>query len=98
LPALVHAHGLVMTLWIVLFLTQVSLVAARRVDLHRRLGMAGALLAAIVVIVGIATARQARRRPGRRRCVLAIPIGVVPPRHFRDAALLMRRRATGTSA
>ena len=39
LPLLVHFHGLVFTAWILLFLTQTSLVAARRIDLHRRLGL-----------------------------------------------------------
>ena len=98
LPALVHAHGLVMTLWIGLFLTQVSLVAARRVDLHRRLGIAGALLAAVVVIVGIATAIEGARRgvsPGPPPLVfLAVPIGVVVVFGiFVSAALFMRRRS-----
>lgn len=98
LSALVHAHGLVMTLWIGLFLTQVSLVAARRVDLHRRLGLAGALLAAIVVIVGIATAIEGARHgvsPGPPPLVfLAIPIGVVLVFGiFVSAAVLMRRRS-----
>lgn len=38
LSVLVHLHGIVMTLWIVLFIVQVRLVAAHRVKLHRRLG------------------------------------------------------------
>ncbi len=81
LPGLVHLHGIVMTAWIVLFAAQASLVAARRVDLHRRFGVAGAALAALVVIVGIATAIEGARRgvsPGPPPLVfLAIPIGVV---------------------
>ena len=98
LPALTHVHGLVMTLWIVLFIVQVSLVAARRVGLHRRLGMAGAALAAIVVIVGIATAIDSARRgvsPGPPPLVfLAIPIGVALVFGvFVGAAVLMRRRS-----
>jgi len=42
---LVHIHGAVFTLWIILFIAQISLVTARRVDLHRRLGLLGLLLA-----------------------------------------------------
>jgi hypothetical protein len=95
---IVHVHGIVMTLWIVLFLAQVGLVAARRVDLHRRLGMAGAALAAIVVIVGIATAIDGARRgvsPGPPPLVfLAIPIGVALLFGlFVGAGVLMRRRS-----
>jgi uncharacterized membrane protein YozB (DUF420 family) len=98
LRALVHVHGLVMTLWVLLFFAQVSLVAVRRVDLHRRLGVAGAVLAALVVIVGIATAIDGARRgvsPGPPPLVfLAIPIGVVLLfGAFVAAAVLMRRRS-----
>ncbi len=81
LPGLVHLHGIVMTAWIVLFAVQAGLVAARRVDLHRKLGIAGAALAALVVIVGVATAIEAARRgvsPGPPPLAfLAIPLGAV---------------------
>ena len=98
LPTLVHVHGLVMTLWIVLFISQVGLVAARRTDLHRRLGVASAILAAVVVIVGIATAIEGAKRGvslGPPPLVfLAIPIGVVLSFGiFVGAALLVRRRS-----
>ena len=53
---LLHLHGFVFTSWIVLFVLQVALVAAKRTDLHRRLGLAGAVLASLVVIVGTGTA------------------------------------------
>jgi len=56
LSLLLHVHGVVFTAWILLFLTQTSLVAARRADIHRRLGAFGGVLAALVVIVGTATA------------------------------------------
>jgi hypothetical protein len=52
---MVHVHGAVMTAWVALFLTQTLLVSARRVDLHRKLGIAGAVLAAIVVALGLYT-------------------------------------------
>src|SRR3954469_20626880 len=51
LPSLiVHIHGAIFTAWIVLLVTQTSLVARRRVDIHRRLGIAGFLLACLMVI------------------------------------------------
>lgn len=52
---LVHVHGIVMTSWVVLFATQVWLVASRRVKVHQRLGVFGAILATLIVCVGVAT-------------------------------------------
>ncbi len=62
LPALRHVHGLVMTSWFVLYIVQARLIAVRRVDLHRRVGVAGAILAALVVVIGVATAIVGARR------------------------------------
>lgn len=56
LMPLLHLHGVVFTSWIVLLLTQTSLVAANRTDLHRRLGIAGAVIAVMMVVVGTMTA------------------------------------------
>ena len=56
LMPLLHLHGFVFTSWIVLFLTQTTLVATKRTDIHRRLGIAGAVLAVLMVIVGTTTA------------------------------------------
>jgi hypothetical protein len=53
LPALFYVHGFLFSAWTVLFLVQVRLVADRNVALHRRLGVAGALLAVAMVIVGL---------------------------------------------
>ena len=62
LPWLVHAHGLVFSSWILLFLTQTFLIAARRTDLHRRLGLGGAVLAGLLVVLGLTTAIVSARR------------------------------------
>lgn len=56
LDPIFHLHGLVFTSWLLLLLAQTTLVARHRVDLHRRLGIVGAGLAGVMVIVGIITA------------------------------------------
>lgn len=75
LSPLLHVHGLVFTVWMVLFLVQTRLIAARRVGLHRRLGVAGVLLAAGMVAIGSAAAIDAARRG-------ATPPGGPPPLVF----------------
>jgi hypothetical protein len=45
LSPLLHVHGLLFTSWIVLLAAQTALVAGRRTDVHRRLGLAGGVLA-----------------------------------------------------
>lgn len=76
---LVHLHGLVMTSWVVLFVAQVWLVAARRTRTHQRLGVLGAILAALIVVVGVVTAMSAAARgssPGPPPLrFLVVPLG-----------------------
>jgi hypothetical protein len=48
LPSLIiHLHGAVFSCWVLLLLAQTSLVSAGRVDIHRRLGMVGFVLAVL---------------------------------------------------
>jgi len=80
LPWILHAHGAVFTSWILLFAVQATLIAKRRVDLHRRLGVAGAILAAALVAIGLTAARWAVKRDvaaGQEGALsfLAIPFG-----------------------
>ena len=75
LSTLLHVHGLVFTSWILLFLIQTTLVAARRTDIHRRLGVFGGVLAALLLILGTATA-IIRVKGG------SAPIPGVPPLAF----------------
>ncbi len=56
LTPLLHLHGIVFTSWLILLLTQTVLVTTNRTGLHRRLGMAGAVLAVLMILVGTATA------------------------------------------
>lgn len=53
LTTMIHLHAAVFTIWMGLFLTQAGLVAARRVDLHRKLGIASAIFAGVVFVVGV---------------------------------------------
>lgn len=56
LMPLLHLHGLVFTSWLVLFITQTTLVAAHRTDIHRRLGIAGGVIAVLMILIGTITA------------------------------------------
>ena len=57
--SLVHLHGAVMSSWIFLLVIQTSLVASGRVHWHRRLGVAGFLLASFMVLIGSVTITDA---------------------------------------
>jgi hypothetical protein len=62
LTPLVEVHGAVFTVWLMLHLAQTLLVARSRVGWHRRLGVAAAGWAVLLVVVGFATAVAAARR------------------------------------
>src|SRR4029453_19008110 len=51
-----HIHAVLFTAWVVLFIVQTSLVATRRVAVHRRLGIARIGLAAALVVGGVGAA------------------------------------------
>ena len=82
LSTLVHVHAAVMTAWVILFVTQTCLIAARRTDLHRRLGVFGVILLALIVVIGIDTAIESARRGLSPTAMpplmfLVIPLGTV---------------------
>lgn len=93
----VHAHATLFTSWVLLFVVQTVLVASRRVALHRRLGIAGATLAAAMVVAGVAVAITSARRgsapPGiDPLAFLAVPLfDLVLFSGFIIAALTLRR-------
>jgi FtsH-binding integral membrane protein len=63
LPSLtIHLHGAAFSCWILLLVTQTSLVAAGRTDIHRRLGIAGFLLASLMVVLGVLAATDSLAR------------------------------------
>ena len=94
---LLHVHGALFTTWVVLFFVQTALVASRRVAMHRRLGIAGAGLAAAMIVVGTSTAIEGAARgsapPGVDPLVfLVVPLfDMVLFTTFITAALIKRR-------
>ena len=59
---LVHIHGLVMSLWVVLFSVQAYLISSKRVRLHMTLGIFGVMLAGAVIVLGLMTGFAAASR------------------------------------
>src|SRR5678816_225078 len=51
IPGYLHVHGAAMTAWFLLLLVQTALIATRRRAVHRRLGIAGAFIAAVIVVL-----------------------------------------------
>jgi uncharacterized membrane protein YozB (DUF420 family) len=102
LTTLVHLHGALATTWMLLFLSQTSLVSAGRTDLHRRLGVAGMVVATLFVMVGYATAITAARNgvtpPGGPPplAFLAVPLGTLLSFAVLAAVGLSQRRHRDT--
>ena len=81
----VRMHAVLFSVWMVLFVLQTSLVAARRTDIHRTLGILGLIFAVAVIVSGYLTAIEGARTgwvgPQQPRdasgalSFLAIPIG-----------------------
>jgi hypothetical protein len=59
-----YLHGAVFTLWLVLLFTQVTLVGAGNVALHRKLGTAGFILVPLMIVLGAIGGVIAAHRPG----------------------------------
>src|SRR6266446_703230 len=59
---LIHLHGAAFTSWILLLIAQTTLVSAHRVDVHRKLGLAGFGLACLMVVLGISASTDSLRR------------------------------------
>lgn len=96
LPNLViHIHGAVFTCWFLLLLAQSALASLHRVDLHRRLGIAGIVIAALMLLLGIlATAEYVLREAAQRWILLAAAMPIAELTTFcilASAAFLMRR-------
>jgi hypothetical protein len=53
---IIHVHAVIFVSWLALLTTQILLIRSGRPDVHRKLGVAGAILAPLMIIVGPATA------------------------------------------
>jgi hypothetical protein len=73
LDTLVHWHSVIFSAWLAVFIVQTRLVAAHRVDLHMRLGIAAMALAAAIVAVSFATTAVKATIPRVH------PSGLTPP-------------------
>ena len=63
-PRLFHVHGALFTAWMLLLVLQASLVASRRIALHRRVGLIGGFLVVPMLVTGSMAAIAAARGPG----------------------------------
>ena len=96
-PLIVHVHAVAFVGFLVLFTVQAALIRTDRVDLHRRLGMAGAALAAVMLVLGPATAITADALAYARRGVTPefMAVQFIDILYFATvlgAALLLRNR------
>jgi hypothetical protein len=95
---IIRVHAILFTTWVLLFTVQTSLVATHRVAIHRRLGVAVGVVAAVLVVGGTATARDVARHGGAPPGIdplafLAIPLGdMVVFSVLIAAALYLRRK------
>lgn len=96
---LVHVHGLVMSLWVILFSVQAYLISSKRIKLHMTLGMSSVVLAAVMIVTGMMTAVASGARgggfPGYPPLVfMNVPIvGVIVFAGLFSAALYYRKNA-----
>jgi hypothetical protein len=62
LTPLATAHGIVSVAWLLMFLTQTTLVATRQTSVHRQLGTAAVFLAPFMIVSGYVAAITMARR------------------------------------
>jgi hypothetical protein len=61
---IIHIHAVVFSCWILLLVAQTSLASVGRVDIHRRLGLAGFFLGCLMIVLGVAAATDSLARGG----------------------------------
>jgi len=59
---ILHVHGAIFTLWMLLYLVQTTLISARRVAWHRTLGIIGFCLPPVMIVIGTIAALDALYR------------------------------------
>ncbi|HEX3570778.1 MAG TPA: hypothetical protein VHU44_08135 [Acidobacteriaceae bacterium] len=62
---ILHVHGAVFTLWMLLFTVQAAFISARRVKWHRSFGTVAFCLPPVMVVLGVIAAVDALRRGAR---------------------------------
>jgi hypothetical protein len=78
LTPLVQVHGVLFSGWMLLLLAQTTLVASGRTDVHRRLGIVGAILAPALFVVGAMTAIVAVGRGQAIKGIDPLPFLAIP--------------------
>jgi hypothetical protein len=58
IPSYLHVHGATVTAWFVWLIVQASLVNVNRIDVHRRIGMLGAVIGAALIPAGLMATLQ----------------------------------------
>jgi hypothetical protein len=61
-PAVLHVHGAVFAGWLILFVTQATLVSRQSYAMHQRLGIAAVIFTFLMMVLGVATAITVARR------------------------------------
>jgi uncharacterized membrane protein YozB (DUF420 family) len=84
LPPTVMLHGLLFTLWMLVFVAQTQLVANRRVDVHMKLGKLSFVLALAIVplmyLVGVWQVARANQPPFTDPLNwTVVPLSAIPP-------------------
>ena len=59
---ILHLHGAVFTLWMILYLVQSALISARRIAWHRTLGTIAFCLPPLMIVIGVIAALDALNR------------------------------------
>ena len=100
ITVLLHLHSIVFTAWVVLFVIQTRLIAAQNYRTHMQLGIAGIVVAALVVIFGFASAIASASAPRMRPMGLTSQQFVLVPLTaiscfaiLVTAAVVLRKRA-----
>jgi hypothetical protein len=93
-----HLHAAVFTAWVVLFIVQTRLVAGQRIAVHRKLGIAGGVVALCMVALTFAAMVESSRRgaiiggiPAWKFAAFST-VSIIMFAAFVIAALMMRRR------
>jgi len=97
---LLHLHGIVFSAWLATYVVQTRLIAAHNVQAHMKLGIAGLVIAALVVAVGLATVLMSASAPRLRggglqshQFVFVPTFIIIVFPSLVTAAVLLRRKA-----